>query len=77
MIYTTSNFGIFRRNAITLAASIFLGTLGLNAQNLKGTVLDARTHEPIIGAIVSVKTGKGTSAGASTDVDGHFNIEVK
>ena len=77
MIYSTSNFGISKRHAITLAASIFLGTLGVSAQNLKGTVLDARTHEPIIGAIVSVKDNKGKSVGASTDVDGRFSIDVK
>lgn len=77
MIYTTSNLGISKRHALTLAASIFLGTLGVNAQNLKGTVLDARTHEPIIGAIVSVKDNNGKSVGASTDVDGRFSIDVK
>lgn len=77
MTYITTNLGISRRHALTLTASIFLGTLGINAQTVKGTVLDARTHEPIIGAIVSVKTDKGTSAGASTDVDGRFSLDVK
>lgn len=77
MTYNFINQGISRRYAIALVVSLFLGTLGISAQTLKGTVLDARTHEPIIGAVVSVKTDKGLSGGTSTDFNGHFSLSVK
>ena len=39
-----------------------------------GTVVDEANGEPIIGATVKVK---GSSSGVVTDIDGHFNIDVK
>ena len=77
MTYSIINQGISRRYAVALIVSLFLGTLGISAQTLKGTILDARTHEPIIGAVVSVKTGKTLSGGTSTDFNGHFALAVK
>lgn len=53
--------------AVTLVAGAALG------KTVKGVVLDAGNDEPIIGASVLVK---GTSVGASTDVDGRFTIEA-
>ena len=49
--------------------------VALSAQNVavKGTVKDASTGEPIPFASIQVK---GTSAGASADVDGVYNISV-
>lgn len=41
------------------------------AQNIVGTVSDAKTSEPLIGAMVVVG---GTDKKAVTDVDGHFGI---
>ena len=52
----------------------FFGLQSVEAQTLKGAVVDSRTHEPIIGAVVSVKSGNG---GTSTDVDGRFSLAVK
>ena len=52
----------------------FFGLQSVEAQTLKGAVVDSRTHEPIIGAVVSVKSGNG---GTSTDVDGRFSLVVK
>jgi hypothetical protein len=47
---------------------------GLQAQiTVKGTVKSATEGEPLIGATVLVK---GTSTGASTDIDGSFSITV-
>lgn len=45
----------------------------LNAQNItvKGTVYDAKTNEPIIGATV---VQKGTENGTITDIDGNYTI---
>ena len=77
MTYFFINQGISRRYAVALIVSLFLGTLGIRAQTLKGTILDARTHEPIIGAVVSVKTGKTLSGGTSTDINGNFTLAVK
>lgn len=48
---------------------------GAFAQNIvKGTVKDARTGEPIIGASVKYV---GQKTGVITDVDGHFKLDVK
>lgn len=44
-------------------------------QVIKGTILDAKTREPIIGAAVRVK-GSNTQ-GTITDYDGNFSIRVK
>lgn len=55
------------------AVALTLGcALTLQAQNVSGTVKDAN-GEPVIGAFVLVK---GTSTGASTDIDGKYAINV-
>ena len=66
----------FRTIAITVIALLFC-FITTNAQTLKGIVLDSRTNEPIIGAVVSVKTSNGLSGGASTDVSGRFSLALK
>ncbi|MCB0737774.1 MAG: TonB-dependent receptor plug domain-containing protein [Bacteroidetes bacterium] len=43
------------------------------AQNIKGTVLDAKNYQPVIGATI---TAEGTSTGAWTDVNGNFELNV-
>ena len=43
------------------------------ARTVKGTVIEAATDEPIVGASVFVK---GTQVGASTDIDGNFSLNV-
>jgi TonB-linked SusC/RagA family outer membrane protein len=59
--------------AILLFISGIAGTL--TAQNrIEGTVLDALTHEPIIGATVSVPEKK---SGTLTDYDGAFVIDAQ
>ncbi len=40
---------------------------------VRGTVVEASTNEPLIGASVLVK---GTSTGTSTDIDGNFSLQV-
>lgn len=40
-------------------------------KNITGTVLDAKTNEPVISATIQVK---GTTTGVVTDIDGKFNI---
>lgn len=49
-----------------------LGIQLWNTDNgVRGTVMDARTNEPVVGANVVVK---GTNIGASTDMEGNFTI---
>ncbi|MDE6537901.1 MAG: TonB-dependent receptor [Muribaculaceae bacterium] len=53
-----------------------LTSMGLYAQNVNvsGTVRSSLDDEPLIGVSVLVK---GTAAGTSTDIDGHFSLSVK
>ncbi len=63
-----------RKLFLILMTVIFAG-LGLSAQTrtYHGTVLDAETNEPLIGAtVMPVGGGQGTA----TDIDGRFNITV-
>lgn len=53
------------------------GALSAFSQTLRGKVVDSRTQEPIIGAVISEKSDKGGAAGTVTDVDGNFQIRVK
>ena len=63
-----------RRALLTLLMACCL-VLPAFAQTLtvQGTVVDAKTGEPIIGANV---IAKGTAAGAATDFDGKFQLSV-
>ncbi len=62
---------------LLIAVSLIVGSITTLAQSLKGKVVDSRTQEPIIGAHVSIKGDKNTTAGTTTDIDGKFNINVK
>lgn len=64
------------RIKITALAVVFgLFGLGLHAQKtITGSVRDAGTDDPLIGARVLVK---GTDKGANTDLEGRFSIEVE
>lgn len=50
-----------------------LPSVGQQAIKVKGTVVDAKSGEPIIGANV---LAKGTLNGISTDINGQFELEV-
>jgi iron complex outermembrane recepter protein len=56
-----------------LILTIFLLTVcySANAQSLSGTITDAKTKEPLIGATAVLK---GTTIGARADLDGNFTI---
>ena len=59
---------------LTLCAALLFGAVAY-AQNVKitGTVVDADSGEPIIGAAVIVP---GTTQGTSTDIDGKFTLDA-
>ena len=50
----------------------FAATAGAQA-TVKGTVVDADSNEPLIGATVTVG---GTSLGTVTDYEGNFTLKV-
>lgn len=65
----------FEQNKLKYYALLFLlliaGTAGAQLMNIRGSVLDSKTKEPLIGVSILVK---GTTNGVSTDADGHFAI---
>ena len=67
--------GYLHRNFRVLAGAVLLlgGGVELWAAGIKGQVVDKRTHEPIVGATVIVKS---TTVGTMTDVNGQFSLEV-
>ncbi len=63
------------RSAQTIILTLLLFVShSLTAQPLIGLVLDADTHEPLIGAAVLVS---GTTTGTTTDFDGLFSLPVQ
>ncbi len=59
---------LFLAAALTVAS-----TFAILAQTVQGTITDATSGESIIGATVKYGDGKGVT----TDIDGHFTIDVK
>ncbi|MFZ7115437.1 MAG: TonB-dependent receptor [Bacteroidota bacterium] len=58
---------------IILVLGLLIFSFSSQAQKLKGVIKDDSNSESIIGASVSIK---GTNIGASTDVDGRFELDV-
>ncbi|MDR1456280.1 MAG: TonB-dependent receptor [Tannerella sp.] len=52
------------------------GSTSLSAQVVKGTVIDSRSDEAVIGASLLVK-GKTANTGTVTDVNGEFTLKVE
>ncbi len=70
------------KHRILIILMAFLGWSSLSAQTItvKGTVTSAVDNEPLIGATVRVKDGKGVSSMTATDLDGNYtlnNVSVK
>ncbi|MFZ7144935.1 MAG: carboxypeptidase-like regulatory domain-containing protein, partial [Bacteroidota bacterium] len=57
---------------IILVLGLLIFSFSSQAQKLKGVIKDDSNSESIIGASVSIK---GTNIGASTDVDGRFELD--
>ncbi len=65
---------LLTRIGLTLVCMLLLGSAQLWGQReVTGTVTDAATDEPLIGATVVVK---GTNTGTVTDLDGNYSITV-
>ena len=63
------------KHFILFAVLMVLSTAAALAQaTLKGKIVDAETHEPLIGATVSIK---GSTLGSITDVEGCFELSLK
>ena len=62
---------------IVLLALLLTSILPSLAQSLRGRIVDSRTDEPIVGAIVSVKGDIGSKVGAVSDIDGNFTLDIK
>ena len=59
---------------LTLYIFFLIAVLNATAQEvLEGRVLDARTHEPVIGAAILIR---GTHNSAVTDIEGQFSLQV-
>ena len=64
-----------RNNRIAIAATALLmlgSTTTALAQQLKGNVIDKKSHETLIGAVVTVE---GSNIKAITDIDGNFQLK--
>ncbi|HTY36464.1 MAG TPA: TonB-dependent receptor [Bacteroidota bacterium] len=60
--------------SLAIVLTVLAGTVGLHAGTngkIAGTVKDKKTGEPLIGCNVVLE---GTTMGAATDLDGHYNI---
>lgn len=64
---------VVRRGIVTMVLLLFSVLTSL-AQNVKGKVIDAKTKEPLIGAIIELK---GSEEKVLTDIDGLFEIKNK
>ena len=62
-----------KRFSLLLASLLMICSAALAQVTINGTVVSASDNEPIIGATVAVV---GTNAGAATDLDGHFTVNV-
>ena len=69
---STTMRGVKRGLAFLLM--LLFGAATASAGTIRGTVTDADTDEPLIGANVLVK---GTTIGTATDVDGTYAFEVE
>lgn len=62
-----------KTKVLLLLGLLFMTQWAFSQQKLTGTVKDAQTLEPLIGATVSVP---GSSVGVATDIDGNFSISL-
>ena len=66
---------MFERHVLTFII-LFLSNASLLADSLRGSVIDRNTHEPVIGATISLGTIKSNKILAVTDANGKFQINI-
>ena len=59
-----------------IAATLFLFTPAFAQNVVRGTVKDAKTGEPLIGVTVTYKEGIKIISGASTDINGKYELQA-
>lgn len=59
-----------------LAAALFCGLQTVTAQTVRGTVTDAISGEPLVGAIVKITDSDVANKNTVTDKDGRYRIDV-
>lgn len=64
------------RRALSLVIFLFT-VLSIDAQVLKGRIIDTFTQEPITGAVVTVKGTNKSYAASVSDADGNFQLDIK
>jgi TonB-linked SusC/RagA family outer membrane protein len=64
-----------RVSCFIVILTFLYGGITISAQSIRGTVIDSRSNEPVIGASVTVK-GEQKKSGTVTDSDGNFNISA-
>ena len=67
----SNSYSLMRKLVLVAVCLVFGVTAALAQRTISGTVTDAETGEPLIGANVLIK---GTSTGTVTDLDGNFSI---
>jgi len=61
----------YARLSIVIVFYVFVTQLSAQTGTIKGSVVDAKTNEPLIGASVLIE---GTNLGRAADLDGNFEI---
>ena len=61
------------QNCLVLSFVLFLGSYTYGQRTVTGTILDAETNEPLIGANVLIK---GFDTGTIADIDGAFSVNM-
>lgn len=63
------------KRLVAVVVIVIAAVVGAFAQTIKGTVVDARTQEPIIGAAIQI--GSDKKGAVATDFNGEFKINSK
>jgi len=58
---------------LLLCFALIITNAGFSQGTIRGSLVDAETQEPLIGGVVQIE---GTGAGAVTDIDGTYSIQI-
>ena len=63
----------FSKSLLLLLFAMAFSSFAFGQRSISGTITDAETGEPLIGANILVV---GTSSGTITDIDGNFELNL-